>query len=139
MRPGKAFLFVFAGTLFGSGLAVSGMTDPKRVIGFLDVVGAWDPTLLFVMAGAAGSYGLGMLFLRHFTNHDLKLPATSSSPVNRRLVVGAAIFGAGWGLSGFCPGPAVANLAALRSEALVFVPSMLAGMFLLQKIFRADR
>ena len=115
------------------------MTDPGRVIGFLDVFGAWDPALLFVMAGAVGVYGLGMLILRRFQNQNLKLPSTASSPIDRQLVVGAAIFGVGWGFGGFCPGPALANLGALRIEALVFVPAMAIGMFLAQRFFGADR
>ena len=137
MKPGKLFLLLMAGALFGSGLAISGMTDPARVIGFLDVFGAWDPALLFVMAGAVGVYGLGMLLLRRI--HGLKLPSAASSPIDRRLVIGAAIFGVGWGLGGFCPGPALANLGALRPEALLFVPAMAIGMFLAQRFLGADR
>ncbi len=137
MKAGKLFLFLVAGGLFGSGLAVSGMTDPARVIGFLNVFGAWDPALLFVMSGAVGVYGLGMLVLRRFDG--LKLPSAASSPIDRRLVFGAAIFGLGWGLGGFCPGPSLANLGALRAEALVFVPAMAIGMLLAQRFFRADR
>ena len=139
MNSERSFLFFLAGTLFGTGLAISGMTDPGRVIGFLDVFGAWDPALLFVMAGAVGVYGLGMLILRGFQNQNLKLPSTASSPIDRRLVIGAAIFGVGWGLGGFCPGPSLANLGALRTEALAFVPSMAIGMFLAQRFFGAER
>ena len=139
MRAGKFVLFIIAGCLFGSGLAVSGMTDPARVIGFLDVFGAWDPALLFVMAGAVGVYGLGRLVLRRFESSSLKLPVIASSPITRSLVIGAAIFGVGWGLGGFCPGPALANLGALRAEALLFVPAMAIGMLLAQKFFGADR
>ena len=137
MKPGKLLLFLLAGALFGSGLAISGMTNPGRVIGFLDVFGAWDPALLFVMGGAVGVYGLGMLVLRRFRNREL--PSASSAPIDRRLVVGAAIFGLGWGLGGFCPGPALANLGALRLEALLFVPAMAIGMLLAQRFFGADR
>jgi uncharacterized membrane protein YedE/YeeE len=137
MKAGKLFLILVAGGLFGSGLAISGMTDPARVIGFLDVFGAWDPALLFVMAGAVGVYGLGMLILRRFGS--AKLPSTGSSPIDRRLVIGAAIFGLGWGLGGFCPGPALANLGALRVEALLFVPAMAIGMLAAQRFFGADR
>src|SRR6266576_1114256 len=139
MKAGKLVLFLVAGGLFGTGLAVSGMTDPARVIGFLDIFGAWDPALLFVMAGAVGVYGLGMLLLRRFQNQNLNLPSTASSPIDRRLVIGATIFGIGWGLGGFCPGPALANLGALRIEALLFVPAMAIGMFLAQRFFGADR
>jgi uncharacterized membrane protein YedE/YeeE len=138
MKAGKLFLFLVTGGLFGSGLAISGMTDPARVIGFLDVFGAWDPALLFVMAGAVGVYGLGMLVLRRFESPSLKLPSAASSPIDRRLVIGAAIFGLGWGLGGFCPGPSLANLGALRAEALLFVPAMAIGMLLAQRFFGAD-
>ena len=137
MKAGKFVLFFVAGGLFGTGLAVSGMTDPARVIGFLDVFGAWDPALLFVMAGAVGVYGLGMLILRRV--NGLKLPSAGSSPIDRRLAIGSAIFGVGWGLGGFCPGPALANLGALRVEALLFVPAMAIGMLLAQRFFGANR
>ena len=143
LRPlphwGKLFLIFIAGGLFGTGLAISGMTNPARVIGFLDVFGKWDPALLFVMAGAVGTYGLGMLTLRHLGSGSLKLPSTGSSPIDRQLVIGAAIFGLGWGLGGFCPGPSLANLGALRTEALVFVPAMAIGMVVAQRVFKVDR
>jgi len=139
VRAGKLILFVIAGGLFGSGLAVSGMTDPARVIGFLDVFGNWDPALLFVMAGAVGVYGIGMLVLRRFGGRSLNLPLSSSSRIDRRLVIGAGIFGLGWGLGGFCPGPSLANLGAFRVAALVFVPSMTIGMLLAQRFLHADR
>ena len=165
MKAAKFFLFLMAGGLFGAGLAISGMTDPARVIGFLDVFGKWDPALLFVMAGATGTYGLGMLALRKASDTDalqilvlrriedgklsasptknfgcdLKMPSTGSSPIDRQLVIGSAIFGVGWGLGGFCPGPALANIGALRIEALVFVPAMAIGMLLVQRFFGADQ
>src|SRR5205823_6612350 len=107
--------------------------------GFLDVVGAWDPALLFVMAGAVGVYGLGMLILRRVESRNVKLPSAPASPIDRRLVIGSAIFGVGWGLGGFCPGPALANLGALQVEALFFVPTMAIGMLLAQRFFGADR
>jgi uncharacterized membrane protein YedE/YeeE len=139
MKPGRLVLFLLAGSLFGAGLAISGMTDPGRIIGFLDVFGAWDPALLFVMAGAVSVYGLGMLILRRFQSRNLDLPSATSSPIDRRLVIGAAIFGLGWGLGGFCPGPALANLGALQIEALLFVPTMAIGMMLAQRFFGSDR
>src|SRR6476619_3165998 len=138
MNAGRFFLIFLAGALFGTGLAGSGMTDPGRVIGFLDVFGAWDPALLFVMAGAVGVYGFGILILRRFQDQNLKLPSTTSAPIDRQLVMGAAIFGVGWGLGGFCPGPALANLGAFRIEALIFVPAMTIGMVLVQRFFGAD-
>lgn len=136
----RRLIFIFiAGGLFGAGLAISGMTDPARVIGFLDVFGKWDPALLFVMAGAVAVYGLGMLTLRRLAKGNLKLPSAGSSAIDGRLVIGAAIFGVGWGLGGFCPGPALANLGALRREAFVFVPMMAIGMSIAQWFFNADR
>ncbi|PYL88310.1 MAG: hypothetical protein DMF14_17070 [Verrucomicrobia bacterium] len=119
MKAGKLVLFLVAGGLFGTGF------------------GAWDPALLFVMAGAVGVYGMGMLILRRFDG--VKLPSAAASPIDRQLVIGATIFGIGWGLGGFCPGPALANLGALRIEALLFVPTMAIGMFLAQRFFGADR
>jgi len=139
MKLARLILIFLAGALFGTGLAVSGMTDPARVIGFLDVFGSWDPALLVVMAGAVGVYGLGMLILRRFQIGNLKVPRRVSSPIDRALVGGAAVFGVGWGLGGFCPGPALANLAFLRTEALIFVPAMAIGMVLAQRFCRADR
>jgi len=91
------------------------------------------------MAGAVGVYGFGILILRRFQDQNLKLPSTTSAPIDRQLVMGAAIFGVGWGLGGFCPGPALANLGAFRIEALIFVPAMAMGMFLAQRFFGADR
>src|SRR5436305_14678200 len=137
MKAGRLFHIFLAGALFGTGLAISGMTDPGRVIGFLDIFGAWDPALLFVMAGAVGVYGMGMLILRRFDG--VKLPSAAASPIDRQLVIGATIFGIGWGLGGFCPGPALANLGALRIEALLFVPTMAIGMLLAQRFFGADQ
>jgi uncharacterized membrane protein YedE/YeeE len=144
MSSAKLFGILIAGGLFGAGLAISGMTDPARVIGFLDVFGKWDPALVFVMAGAVGTYGAGTFALRKASHRDalqqegLKLPSTRAEPIDRRLVIGAAIFGVGWGLSGFCPGPALANLGALRIEVFVFVPAMAIGMVAAQRFFGAD-
>jgi uncharacterized membrane protein YedE/YeeE len=148
MKAAKAFGFLVAGGLFGAGLAISGMADPARVIGFLDVFGKWDPALLFVMSGAVGVYGLGMFLLRKASDTNalqslscarLKLPTVGPSSIDRQLVIGAAIFGVGWGLGGFCPGPALANLGAFRLEAFAFVPAMAIGMLLAQQFFGADR
>jgi uncharacterized membrane protein YedE/YeeE len=138
MKAAKLFGILIAGGLFGAGLAISGMVDPARVIGFLDVFGKWDPALVFVMAGAVATYGLGTFALRRFAGAGKKLPTIKSEPIDRRLVIGAAIFGVGWGLSGFCPGPALANLGTLRIEALVFVPAMVIGMVIAQQVFGAD-
>jgi uncharacterized protein len=119
-----------AGLLFGLGLALSGMLDPARVRGFLDIGGAWDPSLVFVLGGAVSVSALGYAISRR-----LRRPALAETfdlPTSRRidapLVVGAALFGIGWGLSGFCPGPAVAALSTGAGPVLVFVTAMLLGM-----------
>ena len=142
MNPRFLTLFV-AGALFGAGLALSGMNDPTRVVGFLDVTGTWDPSLVFVMGGAVTTFGLGLIVWRKRTGgrgwFGTMLPGRDHEPVDRRLVVGALIFGIGWGFGGFCPGPGFANLAALRTEALVFVPAMAVGMLLARAGFAADR
>jgi uncharacterized membrane protein YedE/YeeE len=121
-----------AGLTFGLGLALSGMLDPARVRGFLDVAGAWDPSLVFVLGGAVTVSGLGYLWSRRLSGPVLE--ARFDLPVRRRidepLIVGAALFGIGWGLSGFCPGPAVAALSTRAVPVLVFVAAMLIGMAL---------
>lgn len=132
MKPN--FLVFLAGALFGAGLGLSGMTDPSRVVGFLDILGDWDPTLAFVMCGALLVFAPGYLLLRR----KCDLPGDSGDPISRRLIIGAILFGTGWGLGGFCPGPAIANLAALQVESLVFVPAMAIGMILVQRIFQVD-
>jgi uncharacterized protein len=139
----RRYLLIFlAGILFGLGLAVSGMTDPARVIGFLDVTGAWDPSLAFVMAGAVGTLGLGLFAWRKRFGVNgwfgTTLPVRDVEPIDRRLVIGAVLFGVGWGVGGYCPGPAIAGLAAMRVEALVFVPAMAAGMWLARVVGGAD-
>jgi len=121
-----------AGILFGLGLAVSEMIDPARVIGFLDVAGRWDPTLLLVMAGALAVTAPGFsLILRH--GHPLlagQFSLPTKTKIDVPLVAGAAIFGIGWGLAGFCPGPALAALASLSPTVLVFVVAMIVGQWL---------
>ncbi len=136
----RQFLAVLlAGLLFGAGLALSGMTDPGRVIAFLDVTGDWDPTLMFVMGGAIAVFAPGWLLLRKRYGHGLfgcALPDLSSGPVSKRLLVGSALFGIGWGIGGVCPGPGLANLSLLRPEAIAFVAAMALGMLLVQRLFR---
>jgi len=131
----KGALVFLSGFLFGAGLALSGMTDPKRVIDFLDLAGDWDPTLAFVMAGALLVFGMGYFFLKQ----KLGLPGNPEEPVSRSLIVGSILFGVGWGLGGFCPGPAIANLGAIRMEALVFVPTMALGMVIAQWLQRSRK
>ncbi|MFT3991925.1 MAG: hypothetical protein QM680_11000 [Luteolibacter sp.] len=138
----KLFVLLIAGILFGAGLVISGMADPGKVTGFLDLAGNWDPALAFVMAGALATYGGGMLLWRKISGgkgwFGSELPSGGNDPVTKRLIIGAVIFGIGWGLAGFCPGPAIVSLGALRLEALVFVPTMLAGALIARFVFRAE-
>ena len=139
----RTLLLLVAGACFGFGLAFSGMTNPTRVTDFLDVAGNWDPTLMFVMAGALGTYGVGMAVFRRAKDgrgwFGTSLPRACVRSIDWRLLAGATVFGIGWGLGGICPGPALANLAAWRTEVLVFVPAMIAGMFIAQRLLGADR
>lgn len=137
----KFILISIGGILFGSGLVISGMTNPEKVIGFLDFFGAWDPSLAFVMGGALVVFGAGFFVLRKKLGClcALELPDMSADPLSGSMVIGSILFGIGWGLSGFCPGPALANLAMLRVEVFLFIPMMLLGMFLVQRIFDLDR
>lgn len=118
------------GLLFGIGLILSGMVDPGKVIGFLDLAGPWDPSLAFVMGGAivVGVFAFAVAQKRttSFLGDVMRLPTASA--IDRRLVVGGLLFGVGWGLAGFCPGPALVSLGAGQPKAAVFVIAMLAGM-----------
>ncbi|RYF41857.1 MAG: hypothetical protein EOO25_08585 [Comamonadaceae bacterium] len=118
------------GLLFGIGLILSGMTDPGKVTGFLDLAGAWDPSLALVMGGAIGvglfAFAVARRRTTAFLGGAMHLPGNSE--IDRRLVVGSLVFGAGWGLAGFCPGPALVSLGAGHWQALVFTAAMLAGM-----------
>ena len=123
---------LLSGLLFGAGLALSGLMDPQRVLGFLDVAGHWDPTLAFVLAGAVGISAASYQIARRM-GHPVfapRLDLPTRNDVDRSLLGGAAMFGIGWGLSGFCPGPALASLALLLPKSAVFVAAMLAGMAL---------
>jgi uncharacterized membrane protein YedE/YeeE len=128
---------LFAGALFGLGLAVSGMVDPAKVIGFLDVTGDWDPTLAFVMGGAllVSIPAFRLIFKRRrpVLADDFELP--TKKDVDARLLGGSALFGVGWGLSGFCPGPAVTALATGLTPVFAFVVAMIAGMAIYKWIF----
>lgn len=121
---------LMSGLLFGLGLIISGMTDPSKVIGFLDLAGDWNPSLAFVMGGAVL---VGLAAFRFAANRPkailgdaMRLP--TARHIDRRLVLGGLAFGAGWGLAGYCPGPALASLATDSSEPIIFVIAMLAGM-----------
>jgi uncharacterized membrane protein YedE/YeeE len=121
-----------SGTLFGIGLVVSQMIDPGKVLAFLDVAGSWDPSLALVMLGALAVAVPGFRLARARSVPVLggRFEAPSHSAVDRKLLVGAAVFGVGWGLVGFCPGPAIASLVFARPESLIFVVAMLAGAWL---------
>ena len=124
------------GLLFGLGLIVAGMTDPSKVIGFLDLAGAWDPSLAFVMGGAIlvglGAFAVAKKRTTSFLGGAMQLP--TNSHIDKRLVVGSLLFGAGWGLAGFCPGPALVSLGTGNTKAFAFVLAMLAGMALFELV-----
>jgi uncharacterized membrane protein YedE/YeeE len=126
------YLLVFvAGTLFALGLGISGMTLPQKVIGFLDFAGQWDPSLGLVMVGSAGVY---LLFYRWIVRlshplFDTSFHIPTRTDVDQRLVLGAALFGIGWGLVGLCPGPALTAVVSGTNKALIFFVSMIAGMY----------
>lgn len=134
LQPVVALL---SGTVFGFGLALSGMLNPSRVQGFLDLFGAWDPSLAFVLGGAVMVAFIGVQIMRR-----LARPAfddTFHVPDNRRidspLVIGSALFGLGWGIGGFCPGPAIASLSIGLPETFLFVAAMLVGMTLHDRVW----
>jgi uncharacterized membrane protein YedE/YeeE len=127
-----------AGVIFGLGLIVSGMADPAKVLGFLDLAGAWDPSLAFVMASAiavgAVAFGVARERTVSFLGVEMNLPTTRR--IDRRLVAGSLMFGIGWGVAGFCPGPGLVALGMGEIKALVFVVAMLAGMGLYEVLER---
>lgn len=131
----------FVGLLFGWGLLISGMTDPSKVIGFLDLAGSWDPSLAMVMGGAiaVGFFAFGTAEKRtsNFFGGALHLP--TSSDIDKRLLLGSLLFGAGWGLAGFCPGPGIVSMADGQPKAVVFVAAMIAGMLVFEWIDRLGR
>jgi len=118
------------GLLFGLGLMLSGMTDPGKVIGFLDLFGAWDPSLALVMGGAimVGFFAFTVAKKRTTTFFGGALRLPTNMDMDKKLVIGSLLFGAGWGLAGFCPGPAVVSMADGQPKAMVFVVAMLVGM-----------
>ncbi|MDA0277079.1 MAG: YeeE/YedE family protein [Proteobacteria bacterium] len=127
-----------AGLVFGIGLWVSGMADPRKVIGFLDVTGAWDASLAFVMGGAVVATLAGFRIVKQRAKplFDERFHLPTRKDIDLPLVAGAALFGMGWGIAGYCPGPALTALATLSAEALVFVAAMVAGGLLQRAIFR---
>ncbi len=125
-----ALIAFVSGLVFGLGLIVSGMANPAKVLGFLDLAGTWDPSLAFVMGGAVLITAVGFAVLRRrrasLTGEPLRWP--TATRIDLRLALGSLAFGAGWGLAGFCPGPALVAAAAGVPQALIFVAAMLVGM-----------
>ena len=121
---------LLAGLVFGLGLIVSGMANPAKVLGFLDLAGRWDPSLAFVMAGAIGvgvvAFAVARTRTQSFLGAEMKL--TTARHIDRRLIVGGLLFGVGWGIAGFCPGPAIVAFGMGQGKAVIFVAAMLAGM-----------
>lgn len=130
MRATSLLVAGFAGILFAAGLVLGQMTQPARVIAFLDVTGSWDPTLLFVMGGAVGVHLPLLVWLRRrrqpWLAPSARLPRSSN--VDAPLLIGATLFGVGWGLSGYCPGPALVASVTARANVLLLVGSMFVGM-----------
>jgi uncharacterized membrane protein YedE/YeeE len=132
---------LLAGLVFGLGLIVSGMADPTKVLGFLDLAGAWDPSLALVMGGAIAVGLLAFALARRRTRSllGLAMQLPQGRGIDRRLVLGGLVFGIGWGLAGFCPGPALAALGMGEAKAAVFVLAMLAGMGIFEWLERRAR
>jgi uncharacterized protein len=130
------FFSLLAGTVFGLGLILSGMAEPQKVLGFLDLSGAWDPSLAFVMAGAiaVGLIAFTVARPRKVSLLGLQMRLPTARRIDRRLIVGSTLFGIGWGIAGLCPGPALVALGMGRPQALDFVIAMLGGMVLFEVI-----
>lgn len=133
-----ALTALLSGLVFGLGLLVSGMANPAKVLGFLDIFGNWDPSLAFVMAGAIAVGMVAFVFANRRTvsllGAEMNLPGAGR--VDRRLMIGSTLFGIGWGVAGFCPGPALVAIGMGQGKALVFGAALLAGMALFELIER---
>ncbi|MGF2734872.1 DUF6691 family protein [Marinobacter sp. DUT-1] len=129
---------LFAGLIFGFGLILSGMANPEKVLGFLDIAGLWDPSLAFVMGGAiivgVVAFAVARRRTLSFLGFSMKIP--SHTHIDKRLVIGSLMFGVGWGIAGICPGPGIVALGAGETKAAVFVVSMVAGMAIFELIER---
>ena len=126
------------GLIFGWGLLISGMTDPGKVLGFLDITGAWDPSLAFVMGGAilVGLVAFAVAKKRTVSFLGAAMHLPTSRDIDRRLILGSLTFGAGWGIAGFCPGPALVTAATAEPKAVLFVAAMVGGMLLFEAMER---
>ena len=137
MRIAWGFL---AGLVFGLGLVISGMANPARVLNFLDLAGTWDPSLAFVMAGATLTAFIGyrLVWRRSAPVLDPRFDLPTNSRIDRPLILSAALFGIGWGIGGFCPGPAWTALPLMAPGTLVFWPAMLAGLWIGTRVKSLD-
>lgn len=137
----KNIITLLAGLIFGLGLIISGMTNPAKVIGFLDISGLWDPSLMFVMFGGIAIAFIGFKFAKNegqtVFNDVIHLPGRTH--ISKELVIGSLLFGAGWALAGFCPGPALVALGAGYKEALIFVIAMIVGMYIHDHLLSARK
>ena len=135
----RALIALLSGLIFGLGLIVSGMTDPSKVKGFLDLLGAWDPSLALVMGSAIAvgvpAFAVARRRTRAWTGDAMQLP--TSTVIDRSLIGGGLLFGIGWGIAGLCPGPALVTLSSGHAGAWIFVPAMLAGMALHDRCLQA--
>lgn len=137
----QVLMAFIAGLVFGLGLIVAGMTNPAKIQGFLDLAGSWDPSLAFVMSGAIL---VGLLAFRFAGTRERSLLGAaihlpSATRIDRRLVLGSLVFGIGWGLGGFCPGPALASLATGGAKVLIFTGAMVAGMTVFELLERGRK
>jgi len=136
----RCLVGLLVGVVFGAGLALSGMTQPLKVLGFLDWLGAWDPSLLFVMGGAVTVYGVAYRLVlrrkRPLLADVFVLPVRSE--IDAKLIGGAALFGIGWGLGGYCPGPSIVSLASGALDAIVLVSATVAGMWIASRFERSQ-
>jgi uncharacterized membrane protein YedE/YeeE len=133
----RYLIAILSGLVFGLGLIVGGMTDPAKVKAFLDLFGAWDPSLALVMGGAIAvgvfAFAAARRRTRSWSGDPMELP--TSRVIDRRLLLGGVLFGTGWGIGGLCPGPALVALGSGLAQAWIFVPAMLAGMWLHDRLF----
>lgn len=131
----NGFVALFVGILFGIGLAISGMTQPQKVIGFLDIFGKWDPSLAFVMIGAISVHLFAYRIARKRTSPYLAevFHIPTKKEIDRSLVIGSILFGLGWGLGGYCPGPAITSVVSLDSQVFVFLAAIAVGMLTHEK------
>ena len=131
----KAFS-LFSGCIFGFGLTVSSMTNPAKVIGFLDITGKWDPSLMFVMIGAIFFCSIFFYLLRNLKKPIFysKFELPTYKKVDRKLIIGSSLFGIGWGTVGFCPGPAISSISFFQPSSIIFLISMFVGFYLVKYI-----